>query len=718
MCMGQPSPQHPSPPASGEASHGAESMETLPESVQTGVKRVRGKLGKLESKRIIPSSLEFHPGGGSHSGGFAIVRKALLEGKDVAVKEMKVAANADVDRVLGLAIREADFLAELAHENIIQLEGLVEDTSKKTIWLVFPWAEHGNLFTFITSRDWEIPERLSLIYDVARGVEFLHDQSPPICHGDLKSLNILVNAGCHAIITDFGSARRIRQTDLSTVNGGAPVPLPDFTLEGEDAISAVQLTTTGDRVTLTAGKYTLRWAAPERLNEDPESLACDMWSLGWIAYEVMFGRVPFHDVKAEAVVIWRVMQGDLPCLTDDARMTLIRALCTLMMQCWSLDPDQRPKAVDCVAELSWMPMIVPIPTASASQQEADLREAEINMRLGRMYYEQCDYRNAKDCYTRAIETFTTNGRVERRATGVLALANVHRVRGEHGDAVGLFSEVLQIYTDVEDRTGMAPALWGLADVRRIQNRNDEAVKLYSEALQICTDIGDRGGRADALWGLADVHRRLNEYEEAVKLYSEALQIRTDIGDRSGRASALWGLAEVYRMRNQYEDAVQGYSEVLQIRTDIGDELGRLNALWGLADVYRMRNQYEEAVRLYSEVLRINTDIGNRGGRANALWGLAEAHRMQKDYDEAVKLYSETLQIRIDIGDQRGRAYTLLVLGDVHRSRDLHSDAAEKYSEALQIFTDIGDKNSISLVLERLAEIQPLRSDDLPSNPNS
>lgn len=62
-----------------------------------------------------------------------------------------------------MAIREAEFLAELSHPNIVELEGFIEDVSKSIIWLVFPWAEYGNLKDFIASAKWEAPERISMV---------------------------------------------------------------------------------------------------------------------------------------------------------------------------------------------------------------------------------------------------------------------------------------------------------------------------------------------------------------------------------------------------------------------------------------------------------------------------------------------------------------------------------------------------------------------------
>ncbi|KIO16809.1 hypothetical protein M407DRAFT_62296, partial [Tulasnella calospora MUT 4182] len=104
------------------------------------------------------------------------------------------------------------------------------------------------------------------IRDVTRGVEYLHTRNPPIIHGDLKSINILVTSKCCAVITDFGSARRLTKKDPGT-------------------------------------QYTLRWAAPELLMDDEPGLWSDIWSLGWIWYEVMTNSIPFQHVQKDTTVI-------------------------------------------------------------------------------------------------------------------------------------------------------------------------------------------------------------------------------------------------------------------------------------------------------------------------------------------------------------------------------------------------------------------------------
>ena len=68
----------------------------------------------------------------------------------------------------------------------------------------------------------------------------------------------------------------------------------------------------------------------------------------------MTNKIPFEDIQNESVIIKNVIRGELPCVTDHVRMSLILQLSTLMNECWSIDPDKRPTAESCGKFMNWM----------------------------------------------------------------------------------------------------------------------------------------------------------------------------------------------------------------------------------------------------------------------------------------------------------------------------------------------------------------------------
>ncbi|KIO21773.1 hypothetical protein M407DRAFT_79983 [Tulasnella calospora MUT 4182] len=177
-------------------------------------------------------------------------------------------------------------MAGLSHENIVRFLGFVEDLEKGKAWILLSWEPNGNVSEFLAAGKLEVPERMSL--DTFEGLQYLHTRQPPICHGDLKSLNILVSSSYRAIITDFGSARVVKES-----GDGAGREVSDRGVETSNRIPEedqhqIHVATTGNQLTLTGPAWTLRWAPPEVVNGDLDrpGLPSDIWSAGWVCWEV------------------------------------------------------------------------------------------------------------------------------------------------------------------------------------------------------------------------------------------------------------------------------------------------------------------------------------------------------------------------------------------------------------------------------------------------
>ncbi|KAG8984224.1 hypothetical protein FRB90_005474, partial [Tulasnella sp. 427] len=445
--------------------------------------------------------------------------------RDVAVKILRHGNMNDKKKEF---LREVEILSKLSHEHIISMIGFVEDFEQDKAWIVMPWEPNGNVREFLASGKWEIPERISLIQDMILGLKHLHSRRPPICHGDLKSLNILVNASYKAVITDFGSAR-LSKPAQSYASAKFMMPETSLVLVKDDTsltAQVVRVVATGNQLTLTGPSWTLRWAAPELVREeDSQSLASDIWSAGWVCWEMMTDEVPFEEFNTEHAIMWRVVQGTVPSIHDNSQVGQVVRLCNLMSRCWSLEPENRPNVFQCWNEVNRLPSIPPLTGVSLGSGQSSTR---LSLQVAEMHSSRGRQDLAASVLEAALACLDSN---QDEAARVLEqLGDVYRAQCKFSDATNYYVQAQQIYACSGDHIGQANALLGLGHVCRLQNKNMDAEQLFTQAKDLFESLGQGQGTANTLKGLGDIYCADSRYEASEQSYTQALRIYNAIGD--------------------------------------------------------------------------------------------------------------------------------------------------------------------------------------------
>ena len=151
----------------------------------------------------------------------------------------------EIRKNLARFVRECQLMSTLRHPNIVQFLGVCFFPGSRLPALVMERL----LTTLHDLLDPEIdppppPDapkpffplglKCSILHNVASGLAFLHEQSPPIIHRDLSARNVLLNSGMVAKIADLGVARivpRMRAAATMTKAPGAYVYMPPEALE-------------------------------------------------------------------------------------------------------------------------------------------------------------------------------------------------------------------------------------------------------------------------------------------------------------------------------------------------------------------------------------------------------------------------------------------------------------------------------------------------------
>jgi serine/threonine-protein kinase CTR1 len=238
------------------------------------------------------------------AGSFGTVHRADWNGSDVAVKIL-MEQDFHAER-FNEFLREVSIMRRLRHPNIVLFMGAV--TQPPNLSIVTEYLSRGSLYRLLhkpgAKENLDERRRLSMAYDVAKGMNYLHRRNPPVVHRDLKSPNLLVDKKYTVKVCDFGLSRLKARTFLSSKSAAG----------------------------------TPEWMAPEVLRDEPSNEKSDVYSFGVILWELATLQQPWSNLNPAQVVAavgFKFKRLDIPSGLNPQVASIIEA-------CWANEPWKRP----------------------------------------------------------------------------------------------------------------------------------------------------------------------------------------------------------------------------------------------------------------------------------------------------------------------------------------------------------------------------------------
>jgi serine/threonine protein kinase len=247
-------------------------------------------------------------------GGMGKVFKArqVSVGREVAVKLLLTgpwASPAEVRRFL----QEARALGNLDHPNIVPVYDRGEHDGRH--WFSMKYVEGGSLAR--RAREFRSDPRRAAEFVAAAARAVAHAHARGILHRDLKPGNILVDRDGQPLVTDFGLAKWVQESESLTPTGaviGTPGYMAPEQLLGGTAVTA----------------------------------AADVYGLGAVLYHLLTGRAPFSgDTPFETMRQVQEKKPEPPMAVNPAVPAGLERIC---MRCLEKDPPARYPSAQAVAD--------------------------------------------------------------------------------------------------------------------------------------------------------------------------------------------------------------------------------------------------------------------------------------------------------------------------------------------------------------------------------
>ncbi|XP_073107002.1 G-type lectin S-receptor-like serine/threonine-protein kinase At1g34300 [Elaeis guineensis] len=254
------------------------------------------------------------------SGGFGVVYKGELpNGVPVAVKVLTGSLNKTVEEQF---MAEVGTIGRTYHVNLVTLYGFCFDATVRA--LVYEYMENGSLDNFLFHKnpkiEWGTLHKIAI--GTAKGIRYLHEECQQmIIHYDIKPANILLDADFSPKVADFGLAKLLSRRNT--------------------------------HVSMTGGRGTPGYAAPEMWFPSPVTYKCDVYSFGMLLFEIIGRRRNLDISQGESQEwfprwVWEKFENaqlDVVasvCGIREENREMAERMCKVALWCVQYQPEARP----------------------------------------------------------------------------------------------------------------------------------------------------------------------------------------------------------------------------------------------------------------------------------------------------------------------------------------------------------------------------------------
>ncbi len=322
--------------------------------------------------------------------------------------------------------------------------------------------------------------------------------------------------------------------------------------------------------------------------------------------------------------------------------------------------------------------------------------------LGRCYRILAEYDNALSCLQTALGFFESLKDAEKAASILQDIGVIHRIRGEHSQALENYHRVLEICEGQKELRLLSAMIHNAVGIVHgsIGDYNN-GLQSFHQSLELYRQEDDDRGVASALSNIGNMHSHLEEYQQAEQCYDKVMEIRKRENDVPGIAIVHHNLGRVYLQQGRLDRAEEAEMAALHVFQRIGDRHGEIRALGYLGQISEAKGDLDGAHSYAANSYTLAEEIGD----ADVLeQGLTDSGRIQLQKGEPAVAYSllkRASAIARERGNKANESHIRKVLAECCAALGNYNEAYTQSQQSLQLYQDVLNRKK----QKELAELQ-------------
>jgi CHAT domain-containing protein/tetratricopeptide (TPR) repeat protein len=321
-------------------------------------------------------------------------------------------------------------------------------------------------------------------------------------------------------------------------------------------------------------------------------------------------------------------------------------------------------------------------------QDIGLRqeEAEINQRIGVVYFLLFDNKNALEFHKKALSILQELNQPLLQASALSLIGNVYVGMGEHEKAIEHFNQAQSSFRAQKQFGFVAITLNSISDAYIRLGQMKNALNSLNQALEIYrTTFKDPDKEAYIVDRIAFIYSQIGESDTALQYYNQALDIQRKRRDLVAQAKIMSHIGSLYGKLGKHQQALEVLNKALKIQQSKGTLVDQGLTIQDIAGVHDSLGNYQQAIEQYKKAKLLFHQAGWTTLESQSIGLIVSIYRnFLGDNQEALKYTDEALQLQRQAGDKEDEAYTLNQQADIYLLQGDYQLALDSYNQALTI----------------------------------